>query len=84
MAVLPVSRWLIAASLACTYFSLYLCSLFPTWLTTLHTAAITTKELHGSCCIFECLDNFKFAVPEYVHLGITHIGKNIKPSLCEF
>lgn len=73
-----------AASLACTDFSLYLCSLFPPRLTTLHTAATTTKEVHGSRGFFECLDDFKFALPEYMHLGIIHKGKNIKPSLSGF
>lgn len=76
MTVLPVSRWLIAASLACIYFPLYLFSLFPPQLTTLHLSA--TKEVHGSCCFFECLDDFKFAAPEYMHLGITHTEKKNK------
>lgn len=79
MTVLPVSSWLIAASLACTYFPLYSCTLFLPQLTTLHIAVITAKEVHGvHCCFFECLENFKFAVPEYTHLGITHIGKKYK------
>lgn len=80
----PVS-WPTASVAACTtsvlcLYSLLLASARPS-LAAPQTAAPASEDVHPEGyrgCFFEGLEDFKFVVTEYTHLGISHVEKEKK------